>query len=238
MKEPVSIVIPAYKTQAFIQECLDSIESQTYFQDFDNFEVLLGIDGSEDMIDEVLHIRPRYRNLKAYLMRTNYGPYITINTLLDIAKYKWVLCFGSDDVAMPHMVETIMINKDAANMVRFGYYNFKHNIIFQENIDYNFKLAQGTILFDKDAILEYGAYRPWMCGADTELIKRLSTTIQGMTLTVPLFYRRLHPNALTFKLSDKTPERKRIISTVANMDVYADPHIELTKGEYDDVYST
>jgi glycosyltransferase involved in cell wall biosynthesis len=232
MKEPISIIIPAYKTQAFIQECLDSFESQTYFQDFNNYEILLGIDGSEEMLDTINSIRSRYHNLSVYLMRTNYGAYITINTLLDIAKYKWALCFGSDDIALPFMVETIMAQKEEANMVQFGYYSFKNNIIFNENIDYKLRIAPGTIFFDKNLILEYGGYRPWMCGADTELLKRLHMKIRGITLMGCLFYRRMHPGSLCGRLPETNPERIRAIKYVSNMNPKADPHIEKIIGEY------
>lgn len=234
MKEPISIIIPAYKTQAFIQECLDSLESQTYFQDFNNYEILVASDGCYETFAKLQEIAHNYRNLSIFLMKNNHGPYVTINTLLEIAKYKWALIFGSDDIAMNHMIETIMLNKDSGNILQFGYYNFKDSIILQENIDYNhFRMAHGTVLIDKDVVLEHGGYQPWKCGADTELLKRLSRKLRGISITIPLFYRRLHDSSLTHTMNENNSERKRIIKIVSNMDVGDDPYIELITGKYE-----
>ncbi len=43
MKEGVSIILTAWKTQDYIEECLDSINKQQFFnKEKTNYEILLG----------------------------------------------------------------------------------------------------------------------------------------------------------------------------------------------------
>ena len=42
-----------------------------------------------------------------------------------------------------------------------------------------------------------GGYMPWKCGADTELIHRLGSSIRLYNLEKSVFYRRLHSKSLT-----------------------------------------
>lgn len=70
-KESISIIIPAYHSQHFIKECLDSLITQTYFHNFNDFEILLGIDGDSDMLKYVKEIKDTYKNLQVYFIPEN-----------------------------------------------------------------------------------------------------------------------------------------------------------------------
>lgn len=52
-KKGISIILTAWQTQKFIEESLDSIEQQTYFANFNDYEILLGIDGCEKTLEKV-----------------------------------------------------------------------------------------------------------------------------------------------------------------------------------------
>ena len=45
----ISIIVPIYNVEAYLEECLDSIQSQTY----NNIEVILVNDGSTDASKEI-----------------------------------------------------------------------------------------------------------------------------------------------------------------------------------------
>lgn len=62
-----SIIIAAYRTKDFIQECLEAIENQTYFKNNDNYEILLGIDGCIETLEKVQQIKNKIRNIKVFL---------------------------------------------------------------------------------------------------------------------------------------------------------------------------
>ena len=46
MEDGVSICITAYDSCDYIKECLDSVVSQTWFEDCNNWEIIVGVDGS------------------------------------------------------------------------------------------------------------------------------------------------------------------------------------------------
>ena len=49
MNDLISIIIPIYKVEAYLRDCLNSVQKQTYT----NFEVLLINDGSPDNSDQI-----------------------------------------------------------------------------------------------------------------------------------------------------------------------------------------
>ena len=186
--KPISIIITAYQSQDYIEECLDSIESQSYFVKNKKYEILLGIDNCEETLKKVLEIRHKYRNLKVFMMSSNKGTYITSNTLISLSKKSNILRFDSDDIMMPDMVKTILLYSDNYNVIRFGYDNkgMKTGV-----------LVDGSIFYKKNIMKLAGGYRDWVCGADTELMSRISSRVNVKEIKHPLYYRRFHKDSLT-----------------------------------------
>ncbi len=199
IKQPISILITAYKSEYFIEECLDSIENQTHFVDNDKYEILVGIDSCEETLKKILDIRHKYRNLRIFMMGSNKGTYVTTNTLLNIAKYDNILRFDSDDIMLPYMIETILKDSDGFQVVKFSYIDF--NGTLENTINTNeIIFSHGVVLFRKNVFEASGGYRDWYCGADSELIGRISNQFKIRRIFNKLFYRRLHINCLTQRM--------------------------------------
>jgi len=194
---PISIIITAYQSENFIEECLDSIENQTYFSNNHYFEVLVGIDGCQNTLNKLLQIRYKYRNLRIFMMDSNMGTYVTTNTLLDIVKYENIIRFDSDDIMLPEMVREIVNNIDESEnlLIRFGFYKLTNGII-RENAGKS-QYAHGAIYAKKTIYDKLGGYQAWMCAADTELLERGKHIINEKLINKPLFNRRYHDNSLT-----------------------------------------
>ena len=193
-KEGISICLTAWQTQNYIEECLDSIEAQTYFEDFNDYEILLGIDACQETLEKVKKIQYKYRNLRVFMMNKNVGTYVTSNTVMSKAKYDWFLRFDTDDVMFPNMVEVLMKNKQDADFVRFNMQNFpKDNKLGYKE----FVQAEGQMLFSRQVFETYGGYQNWLCGADSEFITRLKNRIKFIKINEVLFKRRVHDNGLT-----------------------------------------
>ncbi len=102
----VTVIIPVYKAEKTLQECLDSVLVQNY----PNLEVILVDDGSPDICPALCdRYAIQYENVHA-IHQKNQGSGIARNTGLTSAKGKYVLFVDSDDC---------LDGKDAVNcMVR------------------------------------------------------------------------------------------------------------------------
>lgn len=89
----VTVIIPVYKTEKTLQECLDSVLVQNY----PYLEVILVDDGSPDICPALCdRYAIQYENVHA-VHQKNQGPGIARNTGLANAKGKYVLFVDSDD---------------------------------------------------------------------------------------------------------------------------------------------
>ncbi len=94
-KLKVSVIIPFYNSQAFIERCIHSIGSQTLSED--EFEIIAVNDGSNDnSADIVRRLQKKYKNL--YLFHQSNGRQGKArNTGMRVAKGKYLLFVDSDD---------------------------------------------------------------------------------------------------------------------------------------------
>lgn len=96
----VSIVVPAYNHEEFIEECLESIVNQ----DYPNLQIIVINDGSTDKTgDKIEGFIRRYgevANLR-YINKKNEGLIKTLNLGLRLAKGKYFCQIASDDMLLP-----------------------------------------------------------------------------------------------------------------------------------------
>lgn len=129
-KVKFSIVIPVYNAENYLQECLNSIISQSY----NNYEVILINDGSTDhsleIIKKNLH-NPRVRLIDS----TNFGVSYARNIGLTSASGDYIFMIDSDDLLKQNSLKKIaeVIDKTNADIVSFKYEKFYRNY-FSENI--------------------------------------------------------------------------------------------------------
>lgn len=216
--EGVSICISAWKAQDYIEECLDSVANQTWFKDHDNWEILLGIDGCEETLAKVKEIMHKYKNLKVMMMKENVGTYVTCNTIMKEARYEWLLRFDSDDIMNPELVQTVLDNSKDADMILWKMKNFGN---ISNGID--IQKSYGQHLIKHSVFDTVNGYKNWVCGADDDLIHRLSNFYKVKILNTVLMKRRLHSLSLT--VQDKTnfnsDIRKKYIEIVTNPNSYS-----------------
>ena len=92
--EPIfSIIIPVYNKEKYIEECIDSVESQT----FQLFEIILVDDGSTDGSGNICKsISRKYTNVQ-YLYQNNSGPYDARLYGINHSSGQYLLFLDSDD---------------------------------------------------------------------------------------------------------------------------------------------
>lgn len=190
----ISILISAYKTAPYIEECLDSIASQDYFKDGRHkYEILVGIDNDPDVDDKLYKIYKKYKNLRIFYMEKNVGTYVVFNTLLQYAKGDRILRFDSDDIAKPHLISSI-IDFDE-DVIQFKFEN-KYESGYLDDLP-GTQIPDGVALINKSVFDKYGAYQDWRCAADTEFLTRLKGKISIRKVREELFYRRIWDGSLT-----------------------------------------
>ena len=110
MKKPlVSIIIPVYNGEKFIDKCLDSVLNQTY----KNTEIIISNDGSKDKsLDMIKKYAKKYKNIK-YDSHDNVGLSITRNIALESATGDYVTYLDVDDYLDYDFLEKMLKdNKD------------------------------------------------------------------------------------------------------------------------------
>ncbi len=103
MDELVSVLIPLYNHEQYINECLDSIKNQTY----SNIEVIIVNDGSSDNSEKIvkqwIENNPNL-NIK-YISQENQGVTKTLNKMIGLSKGEYITLCASDDVLKEESIE-------------------------------------------------------------------------------------------------------------------------------------
>ncbi|MBD5448761.1 MAG: glycosyltransferase [Lachnospiraceae bacterium] len=110
MQNKVGIVIVNYNGAEYIEDCMDSLQQQTY----KNLEILFWDNNSED--DSVNIIQQRYPQVQIIACRDNYG-FSKANNLAvkQILKRgaEYVLLLNADTVAAPYLIERLLEKADS-----------------------------------------------------------------------------------------------------------------------------
>lgn len=129
----VSVVLPIYKVEKYLDRCIESIVKQTY----KSLEIILVDDGSPDhcpqMCDEW---KSRDSRIKV-IHKENAGLGMARNTGIENAKGEFICFFDSDDyIALDTIEKTVgLARKYNAEIVTFGF----------SSVDYNGKVIQSCI---------------------------------------------------------------------------------------------
>ena len=103
----ISVIIPAYNHERYIEECVRSIMAQTY----QNLELVVIDDGSADgTFAKLQELKPECeKRFARVVMETqeNHGLRFTLNSLLDKTGGKYVYSSASDDVTKPQAIEVL-----------------------------------------------------------------------------------------------------------------------------------
>ena len=111
----VSIIVPVYKVEDYLERCVLSLINQTY----SNFDIYLVDDGSPDKCPEICdRLSSRYEKVHAFHKR-NGGLSDARNYGVQRAASDWIVFVDSDDYVEPTYIETLinLKNKYDADLV-------------------------------------------------------------------------------------------------------------------------
>jgi len=216
----VSVVIPVYNSEKYLEECLDSILNQTY----ENIEIIAIDDGSED---SSLDILKKYSNKISIFPQENQGLASSLNLGVSKIKGNWLKWFSPDDIMYPYTIETLVgeAKKHSDNTIFYSNWNIIddagkilrefHESNYNElsAFDYNVRLLDGqqinvnttlipTHLLEKCTIRELAD--PVAIDYDFFLHSALLYSTRFHLISKPLVKYRVHTDQLSHKNISKT----------------------------------
>jgi len=216
----VSVVIPIYNSEKYLEECLNSIISQT----FQNIEIIAVDDGSTDLSLEILK---KFSDRVNVISQKNNGLASALNLGMSKMKGRWFKWFSPDDVMYPYTIETLVdeakkysddtiiysnwnVIDDVGNTLR-EFHESDYNELSE--FDYNIRLLDGqqinvnstlipSSLFDKCSIRELDD--PVAIDYDFFLCSALLHGVKFHLISKSLVKYRIHSDQLSHKNISKT----------------------------------
>lgn len=175
-KIKLSVIIPIYNVEKYLEACLNSIVNQTLKE----IEVICVNDGSTDSSNEIINkYATKYNNIKVINHEKNFGQSIARNNGFEAATGKYIYFLDSDDYLNDLNALEILFNNCEINELDIAL--FDSDIIYEDNyngyendIKEYFKYANqcnkkylgtnlisGTKLFN--TLVEHNCYRQNVC---------------------------------------------------------------------------
>lgn len=204
----VSVIIAAYQAEAFINEAIESVMGQE-LPDGYRLEFILGIDGCESTRQAVLNVEDE--RIQIFNMDSNYGTYITFNTMMRLASGELVVRFDADDIMLKsYLSRQIAVFEEQPEVyltwTRNRYIDLEGSPIpdLTQKEDRDLKYweirspSNGQFMMRKKLWSVLGGFQPWRCNGDTDFLIRMRFLgYREHGIEEVLYLRRIHSDSLT-----------------------------------------
>ena len=153
----ISVIIPVYNAEKYINKCIESILSQIYSE----FEVILVDDGSTDSSPQICDKYGKEDDRIKVIHKKNEGVSIARSTGVSIAKGDYLAFVDSDDWVEPDYFEKLLniIRTTDVDMICFGH----KKVVNNATSDCPFPLDES--IYDRNAI--ENQIFPWLIEDET-----------------------------------------------------------------------
>lgn len=147
----VTIIVPVYNVEKYLQKCLDSLINQTY----KNLEIIVINDGSTDSSGKICDEFAEIDDRVIVIHQKNAGVSVARNVGLDRMTGDYVTFVDSDDYLELNAIERffgMLINEKADIVIAEATTFFKNRTVYHPNKvaeEYNTELIKKKILMDK-----------------------------------------------------------------------------------------
>jgi len=192
-QELVSVIIPAYNLESYIERSLRSVLEQTY----ENIEIIVVNDGSKDKTAQVAEkILKNAGKIYKIINQKNQGASVARNTGLTAAQGKYIKFLDGDDTLFPWTVEELVgaIEENKCD-IAFGGQNVVN--------------LKGKILYRYDEMYEYtqGVYE------SKEILKKFLLQTMHISLNSSIFLKEIiDKNFIKFTPGTRYSEDNEFIS--------------------------
>lgn len=131
METLISVIIPVYKVETYLEKCIVSVVEQTYKA----LEIILVDDGSPDRCGAICDEWEKKDKRIKVIHKSNGGLSEARNYGLDIAQGSYIVFVDSDDLIAPSMIEKLFATsqKYEADIVECKYFCFTDILPGKEN---------------------------------------------------------------------------------------------------------
>ena len=191
----ISIIIPIYNSEDFIEECLNSLLNQT----FKNFEIICVNDGSKDNTLKILEEFEKKDERIHIITQNNLGAGIARNVGMKISKGEYLIFLDSDDIFNETMLEELYAKIKGNNLEIVicnskNFYTFNNKKYYYDKI-YSFSDEQLIILNKTFSSLDIKKdffnlfiWWPWDKIFKKKYIENLGIEFQNLKSTNDLFF--------------------------------------------------
>lgn len=132
MNDLISVIIPVYNVEKYLDKCLDSVVNQTYT----NLEIILVDDGSTDESGDICDSWSQKDSRIRVIHKDNGGVSSARNVGIDIAEGEYIAFVDPDDYVILSMFEYIMqeIDDDQTDILEYNYYNVSNGMAVENGI--------------------------------------------------------------------------------------------------------
>ncbi len=148
MNELVSVIIPAYNSELYIEDCIASVLEQTYQE----VEIIVVDDGSKDQTLKILQGMSEMHSNLIVLTQENHGIAYTRNRAIRHASGTYLMFMDNDDTMKKDCIEIFvrLIQEKNADMIVGGY----------QRVTPEGKILEEMVLTD-DEWSKYRMISPW-----------------------------------------------------------------------------
>ena len=144
-KDLISVIVPVYKVEKYLEKCINSILSQTY----KNLEIFLVDDGSPDNCGKMCDEYAKKDNRIKVIHKQNGGLSAARNTALDVCTGDYITFVDSDDWVEPNYVEELYnaLKKYNCDLSVCGLKRWFEDMTLESIVDYK---DRQQVFYDKD----------------------------------------------------------------------------------------
>lgn len=225
----LSIIVPIYKVEQYLNKCVDSLLNQDLPPE--DYEIILVDDGSPDCCGKICEVyAARFSNIKV-VHRENCGLSAARNSGIEVAEGKYIQFVDSDDYLESNVLRALVekIEVDNLDVLRFNYQNvneryevFEPNKVSKPYVDYRDEVCNGIIFLTerlgfgcyawqfiiRRELLEGCVFKEGIYFEDTEWAPRLLMKAQRVTSTDLLVYNYLMRQGSITQSVDEKKKRK------------------------------
>ncbi|WP_312765037.1 glycosyltransferase family 2 protein [Epilithonimonas sp.] len=197
MKNPlITIIIPVYKVEQYLEKCVDSVINQ----DYPDLEIFLVDDGSPDQCGEICESYAKKDSRIKVIHKKNGGLSDARNVAIDVASGEYITFVDSDDYVSDDYVSTLygLIKKNDCKISASGFIKFGED----DELKNNNKVIEEYVFSPDNAIKEMFYQKKFDTSAWAKLYHR-SLFSDGIRYPVGLLYEDLATTYKLFRKSDK-----------------------------------